>query len=253
MVDKQIAKDLMSFKTPILVLGDPGQLPPIDGKGYFMNSKPDVMLTEVHRQARDSPILRLAAEVREQRMPAAGNYGDCRVFKVDDCNMEDLVAADQVLAYRNATCHGLNDEIRRALGYTTDLPGLDDRLLCLRNNYDIEVFNGEIFRVTRLPRASRYGETVSMKVMRENLDSEDEIRIKVHPWFFTNEQNRLTEKQKRESHWFDYGYAITVHKAQGSQWDNVLIFNESASQKKEPWKWLYTAITRARKRVTLVL
>jgi exodeoxyribonuclease-5 len=167
--------------------------------------------------------------------------------------MEDLVAADQVLAYRNATCHGLNDEIRRALGYTTDLPGLDDRLLCLRNNYDIEVFNGEIFRVTRLPRASRYGETVSMKVMRENLDSEDEIRIKVHPWFFTNEQNRLTEKQKRESHWFDYGYAITVHKAQGSQWDNVLIFNESASQKKEPWKWLYTAITRARKRVTLVL
>jgi len=235
------------------VLGDPGQLPPIDGEGYFMSSRPDVMLTEVHRQAKDSPILRLATEVREGRMPTTGNYGDCRVITDDDCDMADLLAADQVLAYRNVTCHRLNDWIRDELGYTTDLPGLDDRLLCLRNDYDIEVFNGETFRVTSLPRASKYFETVSMRVVRDNCGQADDVRIKVHPRFFTNEQKSLTEQQKRESHWFGYGYAMTVHKSQGSQWDNVLIFNETRASKREPWKWLYTAITRAKERLTLVI
>jgi exodeoxyribonuclease-5 len=59
MVDEALGRDLMSFGTPILVLGDPGQLPPISGGGFFTEHEPDILLTEIHRQARDNPIIDL--------------------------------------------------------------------------------------------------------------------------------------------------------------------------------------------------
>ena len=65
MVDEEMGKDLLSFGRPVLVLGDPAQLPPVRGGGYFTARQPDYMLTEVHRQAADSPIIRLATEIRE--------------------------------------------------------------------------------------------------------------------------------------------------------------------------------------------
>src|SRR5262245_34135907 len=64
MVDAELGRDLMSFGVPLLVLGDPAQLPPIQGGGYFTDAKPDAMLTEVHRQARDNPIVRLSMDIR---------------------------------------------------------------------------------------------------------------------------------------------------------------------------------------------
>src|SRR5690606_10771529 len=73
MVDEELGRDLMTFGTPILVLGDPGQLPPISGGGFFTDHEPDYLLTEIHRQARDNPIIRLALDVREGREPP---YGD---------------------------------------------------------------------------------------------------------------------------------------------------------------------------------
>ena len=65
MVGEEMARDLMSFGKPILVLGDPGQLPPINGEGAFTNDAPDVMLTEIHRQAGESAIIRLATMARQ--------------------------------------------------------------------------------------------------------------------------------------------------------------------------------------------
>ena len=65
MVDAELGRDLMSFDVPVLVLGDPAQLPPIQGGGFFTEAEPDAMLTEVHRQAQDDPIVRLSMEVRE--------------------------------------------------------------------------------------------------------------------------------------------------------------------------------------------
>src|SRR5690606_18616298 len=80
MVDEQLGRDLMSFGTPILVLGDPAQLPPISGGGLFTEHEPDYLLTEIHRQARDNPIIRLALDVRERREFAHGDYGAARVI-----------------------------------------------------------------------------------------------------------------------------------------------------------------------------
>src|SRR5919107_1831700 len=80
MVDAELGRDLMSFGVPVLVLGDPAQLPPVQGGGFFTEAEPDAMLTEVHRQARDNPIIRLSMAVREGERLALGQYGESRVI-----------------------------------------------------------------------------------------------------------------------------------------------------------------------------
>src|SRR5216684_4769255 len=108
MVDAELARDLMSFGVPLLVLGDPAQLPPIQGGGFFTDAEPDAMLTEVHRQAIDDPIVHLSMAVREGRRLAPGRYGDTEVVRKDALDPERVLAADQVLVGRNATRRAYN-------------------------------------------------------------------------------------------------------------------------------------------------
>src|SRR6202521_1356655 len=84
MVDAELGRDLMWFGVPVLVLGDPAQLPPIQGGGFFTEAEPDVMLTEVHRQARDNPIIRLSMDVREGLRLEEGTYGLTQVVSRAD-------------------------------------------------------------------------------------------------------------------------------------------------------------------------
>ena len=81
MVGEEMARDLMSFGKPILVLGDPGQLPPIKGEGAFTKDAPDIMLTEIHRQAGESAIIRLATMARQGEPIGFGQY-DTFVWKM---------------------------------------------------------------------------------------------------------------------------------------------------------------------------
>src|ERR1700754_4253467 len=81
MVDAELGRDLMSFGVPLLVLGDPAQLPPIQGGGFFTEVEPDAMLTEVHRQAENDPIVRLSMEIREGKRLTLGDYGETQVVK----------------------------------------------------------------------------------------------------------------------------------------------------------------------------
>ena len=76
MVDERLARDLLSFGTKVLVLGDPFQLPPVQGAGFFTAHEPDIMLTEIHRQAADNPIIRMSMEIREGGFLEHGRYGD---------------------------------------------------------------------------------------------------------------------------------------------------------------------------------
>src|SRR5437667_7690744 len=95
MVDAELGGDLLSFGVPLLVLGDPAQLPPIQGGGFFTAAEPDAMLTEVHRQAIDDPIVHLSMAVREGRRLAPGSYGDTQVVRKDALDPERVLAADQ--------------------------------------------------------------------------------------------------------------------------------------------------------------
>ena len=118
MVDEELGRDLLSFGTPVLVLGDPAQLAPVKGGGFFTEAEPDVMLTEVHRQARDDPIIRLSMIVREgERARATASYGESRVISPRATSTASAVlAADQVLVGLNKTRRAYNARIRELLG-----------------------------------------------------------------------------------------------------------------------------------------
>src|SRR3954449_8744277 len=102
MVDAELGRDLMSFDVPVLVLGDPAQLPPIQGGGFFTDAQPDAMLTEVHRQARNDPIVRLPMAIRAGKALLPGQYGETQVVTRGDLDPKRVIGADQVLVWRNA-------------------------------------------------------------------------------------------------------------------------------------------------------
>src|SRR3954469_18553543 len=88
MVDEELGRDLLSFGRPVLVLGDPAQLPPVKGGGFFTEAEPDIMLTEVHRQAQDNPIIRMSMAIREGGRLARGAFGESRVIARGDIDAE---------------------------------------------------------------------------------------------------------------------------------------------------------------------
>src|SRR6185295_7452038 len=113
MVDAELGRDLMSFGVPLLVLGDPAQLPPIQGGGFFTEVEPDAMLTEVHRQAEDNPIIRLSMDIRAGLELEPGRYGESAIVMRNDLDPQRVVEADQVLVGRNATRRSYNMRMRQ--------------------------------------------------------------------------------------------------------------------------------------------
>ncbi len=151
MVNEELARDLLSFKKKILVLGDPFQLPPIDGAGFFIAGKPDVMLTEVVRQALDNPIIAMATRVRSHGAYALkpGAYGDSRVYAKGEIadTMPLLLGADQVLTGMHPARHSYNARIRAARGFSGNAPMVGERVLCCRNNHSRALLNGSLWSV----------------------------------------------------------------------------------------------------------
>src|SRR3954465_4161661 len=151
MVDAELARDLMSFGVPLLVLGDPAQLPPISGGGFFTDAEPDAMLTEVHRQAQDNPIIRLSMQVREGRRLEPGEYGLTSVVTKDAFDPQRALETDQILVGRNNTRRAYNARLRERKGFTDPLPLSGDKLVCLRNNRKKGLFNGGLWNVAERP------------------------------------------------------------------------------------------------------
>ena len=250
MVDAELGRDLLSFDKPVLVLGDPAQLPPVKGGGFFTEAEPDIMLTEVHRQAAHNPIIRMSMDVREGGRLAPGAYGDSRVISRRDIDAPAVLQAGQVLVGTNKTRRAYNGRLRALKGFTDPLPMAGDKLVCLRNDRTKGLLNGGLWTVETL-RPKRKG------FLRMILAPEDEgggknARVSVLPHFFEGREGELAYPQRRESDEFDFGYALTVHKAQGSQWDEVVLFDESWAFREHAAQWLYTGLTRAAKKITIV-
>lgn len=242
MVTEQMARDLMHFKTPILVLGDPAQLPPIGGGGFFTEATPDIMLTEIHRQARDNPIVDMATRVRQRETLPEGQYGDSAVHPAGTDMAGIARKADQILCGRNKTRAAANRRVRQFLGRTSDLPQTGDRMVCLRNNHQEGLLNGQIWIAAE--DAADAGETYLLTAYNE--DRENDVK-EMAVWSEEPEWYNRTEAEE-----FDYGYCLTCHKAQGSQWDHVMVMDESRAFKRNAHRWLYTAITRAAEKVDVV-
>ena len=248
MVGKTMAMDLLSYGRKILVLGDPAQLPPVGEAGFFTNREPDFMLTEIHRQAAGSPVLQLATKVRQGEGLEQGDYGDSRVI---GRGVLDIAAVsrnfDQILVGTNRCRHDLNRQVRAELGFTSHLPEEGDKLVCLRNDYDRGLLNGSQWNV--LSSQLMTPDVISMDIVDDN-----GFVLCVQAWthFFESREKDLRPWDVKTFLSFDFAYAMTVHKSQGSSWPRVLVIDESAVFRADASKHLYTAVTRAKESVTVV-
>lgn len=250
MVDAELGRDLLSFGKPVLVLGDPAQLPPVKGGGFFTEAEPDVMLTEVHRQARDNPIIRLSMTVREGGRLPHGQHGESRVLRRSEIDAAEVTRADQVLVGLNRTRRLYNARIRELLGFRDPTPAADEKLVCLRNDKAKGLLNGGTWTVQAV-RPPKNG-LVCLDIVPEDERRRKPLEVTVLPEFFAGREDEIPPPARRESDEFTYGYALTVHKAQGSQWSEVVLFDESFAFREHRSRWLYTGLTRAAERVIVV-
>lgn len=263
MVNEELGRDLLSFGVPVLVLGDPFQLPPPKGAGFFTSNPPDFLLTEVHRQARGNPIIDLSMRLREGKGLMYGTYGASRIMGAAEARGQG-VGADQILVGKNDTRHAYNAAYRRKAGITAKFPQPGEKLVCLRNDKALNLFNGGLWRVVSSyeehgPESREPSKRVAgVSLMLESLD-EDNVPPR-YVWcpqvFFEGNAEAEQEMMRRfrgEAQYFNFGYVLTVHKAQGSQWPWCHIINESFVARDHRSRWMYTALTRASEKMTLVL
>jgi len=251
MVDAELGRDLMSFGVPVLVLGDPAQLPPVQGGGFFTDVEPDTMLTEVHRQAQDDPIVRLSMQVRNGERLVPGQYGITNVVRKDEFDPQRALETDQILVGRNNTRRAYNARLRERRGFNDPLPLSGDKLVCLRNNRRKGLFNGGLWNVAERPTTRR--QILRLRLTADEGFAGKGVKVSVRPECFTGKIEQFEWPQRKKYDEFDFGYVLTVHKAQGSQWDDVVLFDESFAFPDSRERWLYTGITRAAKRLTVVV
>jgi len=247
MVGPDLGRDLLSFGRKVLVLGDPAQLPPVDGAGFFTAGAPDYMLDEIHRQAAESPIVRLSMRVRKGQALAYSADPRCRVVRHDALDWRSVLDAGQVLCGLNRTRHDLNRRIRRLRGLPAEVTR-GDKLICLRNNHPRALLNGGMWRVSEV----RQREPSVEMIVDPIDDAVNPVLVRVHPYFFEGREDELPYWQRDDSDEFAFGDAVTCHKSQGSEWESVVVFDESESFREDAQRWLYTAVTRAAERLTVV-
>ena len=253
-VDDRVGRDLESFGTKLLVLGDPAQLPPVFGQGYFTSRDPDVFLDEILRQELDNPIRQLCEKARRGERLTYGTYGDSEVLPLGDSRVQDRVlAADIVIVGRNRTRHACNAKIRRLLGRAdSPAPVPGDRVICLRNDHDLGILNGTQWKVDRcLPDLDK----LTAKIEITSADDEDHPdRIECETWLhhFMAREDELQNVERRKHAELDFGNAVTCHRSQGSEWQNFVVFDEANAFGGNASKWRYTAFSRASKQLTVV-
>jgi len=251
MVDEELGRDLLSFGTKLLVLGDPAQLPPVKGAGFFTNHEPDFLLQEVHRQAKNNPIIAMSMSIRQGDQLEYGRYGESRIISKNDIETQDVLDTDQILVGINKTRRSYNQRLRDLKEYQGALPNVGERLICLRNNKKKGLLNGSLWTVSKTSNDVK-GRLTMRLIPDQAMAQAKTTRVRVWRHFFEGKEKELDWTQRRNFDEFDYGYVITVHKAQGSQWDDIILFDESWAFKESARQWLYTAVTRAAQTITLV-
>lgn len=256
MVDDILWRDLNSFGKPILAVGDHGQLPPINGRLNLMEN-PDLRLEKIHRQAEGNPIIRLAMIARTDGFIPYGDYGP-NVRKIRGGQFHDIVGSfpqardTMFLCGYNATRVLGNDIMRKLTGAQTVKPMPGEKVICLRNMSRKSIYNGMIGFIETIKDASKYAYKARIKmeggVIYNGLISKEQFgqqtTLKVVPG--ATEDNPIAL--------YDFGYFATVWKAQGSESDNVVFFEQRNShQSDDDWRrFLYTGITRAKKNLTII-
>lgn len=266
MINDIIAQDLLRFGKKILVIGDPGQLPPIEGSGYFTKNEPDFFLTEIHRQAAENPIIRLATMARNGEKIPFGSFSEkVKHVKPKDVIYDELLNADQIITGTNKTRIELNRDIKSKYKMGKYPIRSGAKLICLKNDHKKGLLNGALFTTTSNECHWSPGKFFTQTLIDDEGRKYPKLDIYVG-WFENydekvpanikeNELRIKNDLRKKNLCEFDYGYAITVHKSQGSQWDNVFIYDDDCKwggDKEIRKRWLYTGITRAAEELILM-
>ncbi len=288
MVNETVLYDLLSFGVKCLFCGDGAQLPPVNGSCPLLVS-PNYTLTEIVRQAADNPIIKVATMAREGKRIPFGNYGD-KVCVVGRSALKGerrkrlFLEADQIICGRNKTRVALNEEIRGYLGIppTEFLPTEGEKVICTLNDWErtldkeerFHLVNGIIGRVTGV--APSMDDLASMDFTADFM--EESVRVPFDTGIFekgeythfygdravtladgtlVHEGNyellrKLRAVKEETICRFEFAYAVTCHKAQGSEFDFVIVFDESWAFGEEKSRWLYTAITRAKEKLLIL-
>lgn len=244
--DEQMETDLRLRCDKIIAVGDPFQLPPVNGTDFFDRNPPDIFLDEVHRQAKDSTILRFATAMRRGE---SFNEWDESCRRIGGTSFENVAQADVVITGMNDTRRKLNSKLREVAGHRGPLPRKGEPIMVLRNDHARGLINGVGGVATTDARMNGSSVRIGLTYQGEDVD------IPLDPYEFYRYTDEKAERSApRNAVKADYGYAITCHKAQGSEWPHVLVWDDKMrSEKKEERKrWIYTAITRAQERLTWV-
>lgn len=258
MVTSQIWEDLLSYGVPILATGDHGQLPPIEGSFNLM-SNPTLRLEEIFRQERDNPIIKVSEIARRYGQIPFMDFSDTvkKLSKKEEdtqeflsSKMESFDDQTMVLVGYNRTRVDLNRGIRQLLEFEAPTPMYGDRVICLKNNPSMAIFNGmtgTILSISKNDIGNFYDAEIS-------LDGEDDIFVGPISVDQFGKSETLTQHLVENMNLFDFGYALTVHKAQGSQAKRVILFEERFPQMTDDnWRrWLYTAVTRAEEELYII-
>ena len=288
MIAEDVLRDLLSFGVKCLFSGDGAQLPPVNGSCGLLEN-PDYTLTEIVRQAADNPIIRIATMAREGKAIPYGNYGDKvsvvgRGYLSPEQRRRIFLRADQIICGKNRTRAALNREIRqyKGIGENELLPVEGEKLICTLNDWEKPLDKEEHFHLVNgiIGRASDVRENPDyLATMTFTADFADEgVRVPFDTGIFLagryahgygdravtlvdgtvvheddyERLRRLKAVSEEPICRFEFAYAVTCHKAQGSEFDFVVLFDESRAFGEDRSRWLYTAVTRAREKLLII-
>lgn len=262
---------LLSHHIPVIALGDPGQLPPVATEDNGVLLKPHIFLDEIMRQEEDNEIIQLTMDIRAGKPLELFNGKNVRI--VDQSELREAGFwkwPNQILVGKNATRWAVNTLMRRELLHQENsFPVEGDKIICLKNDWDVvsvagdALVNGLSGTISNIrPYQNQFAEKTFMAdFMPDTYESCVFGDLEMDECIFT-EHRRSKNKMNPEymvpadfaPQQFDFGYAITVHKAQGSEFDNVLVFEEfmRSETRENHMRWLYTAATRASKKLIIV-
>lgn len=246
MVGSDMAIDLLDNARRLIVLGDPAQLPPVEGPSALMLEPPDVELTQIHRQAAGSPVLELATAIR------TGRLHDCPT----EPRASALVSSDIVICWKNSTRHWLNTELRAIRGFSGPKAQIGETLVAQRTFRNKKrgcalAGAGTLWRVDAIRTDPKSPDSTHYC-----LSLVGQPAVKTEAWV-PDATLRGAPLPVRCQAWmghFEFGYAITCHKSQGSQWGKVAIVDEFPEDDEVMYRrWLYTAVTRAEREVVFMV
>jgi exodeoxyribonuclease-5 len=260
MIDDQLYSDLAMWGKPILFMGDPAQLPPVGGTSQLITVTPNVMLTEIHRQALENPIIRMSQHLRESSMLPRVVTDACTITR-DYPDVADMAAYDQIITGHHNSRRVLNRYLSKHHAFDDFPAGKGEKLINLKNDHKLGIMNGEMVTVKNVDHnpVERYMVAkVFAEINNRQLGNDELEQMMIYDGYFRDTVQYVDGRvgreyqQRKELMELDWGYAITGHKSQGSEWDSVFVWDSKFGRTEiERRQWLYTALTRARERVKI--